>query len=47
MEKKAWIKIIAVEAAITVLLMVATIFPWVNKRYSVQELQNMTSECDR
>ena len=47
MEKKAWIKIIAVEAAITVLLMVAAIFPWVNKRYSVQELQNLTAECVR
>lgn len=38
MEKKAWIKIIAVEAAITVLLMVR-VFPWVNKRVSVQELR--------
>lgn len=45
MDKKAWIKIIAVEAAITIALMVAAIFPWVDIKYSVQELQDITAEC--
>lgn len=45
MDKKAWIKIIAVEAAITIALMVAAIFPWVDMKYSVQELQDITAEC--
>ena len=45
MDKKTWIKIIAVEAAITIALMVAAIFPWVDMKYSVQELQDVTAEC--
>lgn len=45
MDKKTWIKIIAVEAAITIALMVAAIFPWVDMEYSVQELQDITAEC--
>lgn len=45
MDKKAWIKIIAVEAAITIALMVAAIFPLVDMKYSVQELQDITAEC--
>ena len=44
MDKKAWIKIIAVEAAITIALMVAAIFPWVDIKYSVQELQDITAQ---
>ena len=45
MDKKAWIKIIAVEAAITIVLMVMAIFPWVDSTYSVDKLQNLTGEC--
>lgn len=45
MDKKAWIKIIAVEAAITIVLMVMAVFPWVNSTYSADRLQNLTAEC--
>ena len=45
MDKKTWIKIIAIEAAITIVLMVAAIFPWVDTKYSAQDLQDITAEC--
>lgn len=45
MDKKTWIRIIAVEAAITIMLMVASIFPRVDSKYNVEELQNLTNEC--
>lgn len=45
MDKKTWIKIIAIEAAITIALMVAAVFPWVDEKYSAQELRDVTAEC--
>ena len=47
MEKKTWIKIVAVEAFITVILMLATAFPWVNYKYTAEDLQRLSDECEK
>lgn len=47
MEKKTWIKIVAVEVFITVILMLATAFPWVNYKYTAEDLQRLSDECEK
>ena len=38
MDKKTWIRVIAVEAAIMVVLMLLAAFPRVNNKYNAEEL---------
>ena len=45
MDKKMWIKILAAQAAATIILMLAAVFPWVNVTYSNEELEKVTEEC--
>ena len=42
MDKKMWIKILAAQAAATIILMLAAVFPWVNVTYSNEELEKVT-----
>ena len=44
MDKKTWIRVIAVEAAIMVVLMLLAAFPRVNNKYNAEELIRLSEE---
>ena len=44
MDKKSWIRVIAVEAAIMVVLMLLAAFPRVNNKYNAEELIRLSEE---